>query len=93
MWSTKPEAFENADVIRLFFACADDYCSVSSVDGENTAKTIVWTDTFLVKTEPFENGAKRKRISVDRPKSYVCTTVEKDLKVRTTLYSIINSTT
>ena len=62
-------------VIRLFVACADDYCSVFergdfkrkriSVDGENAAKTIVWTDTFLVKTERFENGAKRKRISLD----------------------------
>ena len=35
------------------------------MDGENAAKTIVWTDAFLVKTERFENGAKRKRISVD----------------------------
>ena len=62
MWTAKTEAFENADVIRLFVACADDYCSVFercvfkrkriSVDGENAAKTIVWTDTFLVKTEP-----------------------------------------
>ena len=54
--------FRNADVIRLFVTCADDYnCSVfercvfkrkrSSVDGENAAKTIVWTDEFLVKTE------------------------------------------
>ena len=76
MWTAVTQAFENADVIRLFVACADDYCSVFercifkrkrvSVDGENAAKTIVWTDAFLVKTERFENGAKRKRISVDR---------------------------
>ena len=58
------QAFENADVIHLSVACADDYCSVfercvfkrrkriSVMEGENAAKTIVWSDTFLVKTAP-----------------------------------------
>ena len=55
MWTAKTEAFENADVIRLFVAYADDCCSVFercvfkrkrisvAVGGENAAKTIVWT--------------------------------------------------
>ena len=42
------------------------------VDGENAAKTIVWTNAVLVKTERFENGAKRKRISVERALFYRC---------------------
>ena len=50
VWTTKMEAFENADVIHLFVACADDYCSVFeghiSVDGEKAAKTIVWMRSF-----------------------------------------------
>ena len=66
MWTAKTETFENAYVIRLFVACGDDHCSVfvrcifkrkrTSVDGENAAQTIVWTDAFLVKTEPNENA-------------------------------------
>ena len=40
--------------------------AVVTVDGENAAKTIVWTDAILVKTVTarFENGAKRKCICV-----------------------------
>ena len=64
--TAETENFVSADVIHLFVACADDYCSVFercvlklkriSVDGENAAKTIVWMDAFLVKTERFENA-------------------------------------
>ena len=53
----KTEAFEDADIIRLFIACAGDYCSIfEQCDGENAAKTIVWTDACFGK-----NGAFRKQ--------------------------------
>ena len=65
MWTAKTDTFEDADVICLFVAGTDEYSSVFercvfkrkciSVDGENVAKTIVWTDAFFVKMEPNEN--------------------------------------
>ena len=49
-------AFENADVIR------------NSVDGENAAKAIVWTDAFFGKTERFENALVWTGLSVQTRK-------------------------